>query len=212
MRKPREIQQNGTYHICALINRQEMIFSPSHCEDKEKDFIKELFLDVLKKAKTKYSFRCKSFCIMGNHIHLMIEMTNNESVSRLMQWILSVFALKYNRIHKYKGHVWYDRFKSKIVSSYMQFLNTFVYIANNPVRARLVYDPFEYQYSSVRCYREHDFSIVEVPDDAVMAAYHHYCSHFEYTFAIKPDKTLGFYPAKSGRKQADIKSLVDFRL
>ena len=36
MRKPRETQQNGTYHICALINRQEMIFSPSYFDDKKK--------------------------------------------------------------------------------------------------------------------------------------------------------------------------------
>ena len=200
MRKPRKIKKNGTYHICARINRQEMIFSSPCTENKKCDYIKELFLDVLKKAKTKYSFRCKSFCIMGNHVHLMIEITNNESISRLMQWILSVFALKYNRIHNYKGHVWYDRFKSKIVSSYMHFLNTFVYIANNPVRARLVHDPFEYRYSSLRNYHEHDFSIIEIPDDTVMAAYHHYCSHFDYTCAIIPDKTLGFYPEKSGRK------------
>jgi REP element-mobilizing transposase RayT len=200
MRKSREIKENGTYHICARINRQEMIFSSSDCEGKRKDYIKDLFLDVMKKAKTKYSFRCKSFCIMGNHVHLIIEITNDESISRLMQWILSVFALKFNRIHKYKGHVWYDQFKSKIVSSFNQFLNTFVYIANNPVRARLVYDPFEYQYSSLRHYHEYDFSIIEAPDDTVMAAYQHYCSHFQYTCAIIPDKTLGFYPEKSGRK------------
>jgi putative transposase len=200
MRKPRETEKNGTYHICARINRQEMIFTSPCTENKKCDYIKELFLDVLKKAKTKYSFRCKSFCIMGNHVHLMIEMTNNDSISRLMQWTLSVFALRFNRMHNYKGHVWYDRFKSKLISSYIQFLNTFAYIANNPVRARLVYDPFEYQYSSLRYYRDYDYSIVDPPDDTSESAYHHYYSDFDYKGAITPDKILGFYPEKPGRK------------
>jgi putative transposase len=201
MRKPREIQQNGTYHICARINRQEMIFSSSNHETKNSDYIKELFLQVMKEAKTKYSFQCKSFCIMGNHVHLIIQTTDNESISCLMRWILSVFAMRFNRMHNYKGHVWYDRFKSKIISSYIQFLNTFAYIANNPVRARIVSDPFLYQYSSLRYYRNRDFSILEVPDDDLMSVYNHYIAHFEDQSASLTHKTLGFYPEKAGRKQ-----------
>jgi hypothetical protein len=68
-----------------------------------------------------------------------------------------------------------------------------------------VYDPFEYQYSSLRHYHEHDYSIIEVPDEMVMTAYQHYCSHFDYACAIEPDTTLGFYPEKSGRKSVVFK-------
>lgn len=112
MKRYEEITRNTAKryisYMCPYQQAGNDIFSIS-LGGQKKDYIKELFLDVLKKAKTRYFFRCKSFCIMGNHVHLMIEITNNESISRLMQWILSVFALKYNRIHNYKGHVWYDR-------------------------------------------------------------------------------------------------------
>ncbi len=53
---------------------------------------------------------------MGNHFHLIIRPQKNENLSRIMQWILSVFALKFNRLFTYSGHVWYDRFTSKIIN------------------------------------------------------------------------------------------------
>jgi putative transposase len=201
MRKPRQIQQNGTYHICARINRQEMIFSSQNHEHKKSDYIKELFMQVMKQAKTKYKFRCKSFCIMGNHVHLIIQTTDDESISCLMRWILSVFAIRFNRMHNYKGHVWYDRFKSKIISTYIQFLNTITYIANNPVRTRIVNDPLEYEYSSVKYYRNQDFSILEVPDNELASMYNHFFINYEHQHALRTDKLLGFYPEKPGRKE-----------
>jgi len=64
----------------------------------------------------------------------------------------------------------------------------------------LVYDPFEYRYSSLRYYRDYDFSIVDVPDDMLLTAYYYFCTTFDYSCAITSDKTLGFYPGKPGRK------------
>jgi putative transposase len=146
MRKPRHIIPAATYHICARANRQELIL-----EDEQ---IKLLFLDVLMRAKKKYGFIFRNFCLMGNHIHLEITPQKDTSISRIMQWILSVFALQYNRLHNFKGHVWYDRFKSKIITSTQQLINTFLYIANNPVRAALVNHPLEFAYSGITFHRQ----------------------------------------------------------
>lgn len=115
----------------------------------EDEQIKLLFLDVLVRAKKKYGFIFRNFCIMGNHIHLEITPQEDLSISRIMQWILSVFALQYNKIFNYKGHVWYDRFKSKVIESVRQLINTFLYIANNPVRAALANHPLEFVYSGI---------------------------------------------------------------
>jgi putative transposase len=95
--------------------------------------IKELFLDVLKRAKGKYAFRLENFCIMGNHFHLMIRPEEKTNLSRLMQWIMSVFAMAYNKIHGLVGHVWGSRFYSRIVSGLREFLKMFKYIDDNPV-------------------------------------------------------------------------------
>ncbi len=146
MRKRREIIPEATFHICARANRQELIL-----EDEQ---IKLLFLDVLKRAKKKYAFIFTNFCIMGNHIHLEITPKDEVSISKIMQWILSVFALQYNKLFGYKGHVWYDRFKSKIIKSLQQLINTFLYIANNPVRAELVSHPLEFIYSGITFHKK----------------------------------------------------------
>jgi len=53
--------------------------------------MKDLFLEVIVRAKGKFRFRIENFCVMGNHIHLMIRPGTRESLSRIMQWVLSVF-------------------------------------------------------------------------------------------------------------------------
>lgn len=129
MRKPRELKEGASYHVISRANRKEMILNS--------DEVKEMFLEVIRRAQKKYKFLIKNFCIMGNHYHLIIKPLGKESLSKIMQWILSTFALKFNRMFGLTGHVWNDRFTSKILYSYMQYLTTFVYIANNPVRASL---------------------------------------------------------------------------
>lgn len=127
MRKPRELQQGAVYHVTAKANRGEMIL-----EDRG---MKDLFLRVIARARVKYRFRIENFCVMGNHIHLLIRPGERESLSRILQWILSVFAMAFNRIHGYTGHVWGCRFFSRIMASFQQFMKVFEYIDDNPVEA-----------------------------------------------------------------------------
>jgi hypothetical protein len=63
----------------------------------------------------------------------MIRPEEKTNLSRLMQWIMSVFAMAYNRIHGLVGHVWGSRFYSRIVSGLREFLKMFKYIDDNPV-------------------------------------------------------------------------------
>ena len=117
MRKPRILQDGALYHVTARANRKEMILDPHE--------IKELFLEVLRRAKGKYAFQLENFCIMGNHFHLMVRPEGKTNLSRLMQWIMSVFAMAYNRIHGLVGHVWGGRFFSRIVSGLRDFMKIF---------------------------------------------------------------------------------------
>jgi REP element-mobilizing transposase RayT len=70
--------------------------------------MKDMFLEVVKRAKRKYDFAVVNFCIMGNHVHFIIRPGAKENLSRIMQRILSVFAIRFNRQHRFIGHVWYD--------------------------------------------------------------------------------------------------------
>jgi putative transposase len=132
MRRPRELQDGARYHVTARANRKEMILDTSA--------MKELFLSVVKRAKVKYDFRLENFCIMGNHFHFVIQPGRGESLSVIMQWILSVFAMAYNKIRGLTGHVWGCRFFSRIIASLRELLQVFEYIDNNPVKSSQVED------------------------------------------------------------------------
>lgn len=157
MRKTRELKANAKYHVTAKVNRGEFILKDSK--------FKELFLEVVKRAKKKYEFQIENFCVMDNHIHFIIHPEEKENLSRIMQWILSVFARYYNKIMKLKGHVWYDRFKSKIISDIKQLIAVFNYIKENPVKAELVKEASEFEYSGISFIKKGDFSIIDPPAD-----------------------------------------------
>ena len=159
MRKPRIIVSNAMYHVVARTNRGEHMLST--------DTMKQLIYLVIKRAKKKYSFTLANFCLMGNHIHFMITPAPGENLSRIMQWILSVFALRFNTIFGLKGHVWYDRFKSKVIEDLRQFLNTFIYIVENPVRAGIVKHPHDYRFNAVTFLRRGLTSVADDPGEAV---------------------------------------------
>ena len=160
MRMPRQLRKNASYHVTAKFNRGEFIL-------KDKAF-KALFMEVLKRAKGRFRFRIKNFCLMGNHIHLIIEPLDNENLSRIMQWILSVFARNHNIKMGIKGHVWYDRFHSTIINSMRQMLRTFMYIAFNPVKAGISDNPLKHQYNGITYIKMKDFNILEPPDELVI--------------------------------------------
>jgi len=141
MRKPRVLLKGALYHVTARINRQEMVLDPSPMKDK--------FLDVLKRAKVKYKFTIDNFCIMGDHIHLLIRPGIEASLSRIMQWILSVFAMTYNRLYGLTGHVWGERFRSRIIAGLAAFIAVFGYIDMNPVKACLVSNPRDWRYGGL---------------------------------------------------------------
>jgi putative transposase len=130
---------NATYHVTARANRQEMVL---HCHA-----MKDLFLATIKRAKKKYRFQVHTFCVMGNHIHLIIHPDQGESLSRIMQWILSVFAMAWNRKHHTNGHLWGERFFSNIINNNKRdYVKTFLYVTENPVKAQIAgrVDQWEY--------------------------------------------------------------------
>ena len=138
MRRNRKLLEGAEYHVTARINRGEMIFQ--NYEDRE------LFLAILKRARKKYVFSLKNFCIMGNHIHLLIKPGKGESLSKIMQWILGVFAQLWNRKYKFSGHLWGDRFFSRILLGILDFLRVFIYIDYNPVIAGMVEKPEQWEH------------------------------------------------------------------
>lgn len=153
MRTPRQLREGACYNVTARINRKELIL--------DSKVIKELFLSIVRRAHRRYSFRIENFCIMGNHIHLLLKPENEDSLSSIMQWILGVFAMAYNKKRGLTGHVWGDRFHSRIIQNRRDFLHVFEYIDMNPVRAKCVARPEDWLYGGLSHALNGRYDIVE---------------------------------------------------
>ena len=116
----RQLKQGADYHVTCSINNMEHLMKP--------DEIKVLYQKVLAECKRKYLFLVFHFGIMDNHVHLIIR-PGKESLSKIMQWLNSVFAMRFNKLTGRCGHVWKCRFWSKIIDKIEQFKAVFDYIS-----------------------------------------------------------------------------------
>lgn len=124
------LRDGARYHVTIRANRREMIFA--------QDDVKRLFVSTLKEAKHRFDFNVENVCIMENHVHFILRPALGESLSVIMQWMLSVFAIRYNKRFGLTGHVWGERFYSKIIESMCEYIRVFTYIDENPFTAKLV--------------------------------------------------------------------------
>jgi len=125
---------------------------------------KKMYLTFVKKYQTLYKVRVYGYCLMDNHVHLMIDV-NGSDISKIMHGINFSYAQYYNRRHKRHGHLFQDRFKSKIVKDDRYLLALSAYIHNNPTDiSKYNTCPEKYYYSSLAVYlglRQDPFELVD---------------------------------------------------
>jgi putative transposase len=109
----------------------------------------ELFLELLDASVVRFGWLCHTYCLMPNHIHLLIE-TTEANISTGTQWLKGRYAQWFNKRNGQSGHVFEGRFYGELVESDEHFLELVRYILNNPVRAGLCADPGEWRWSSYR--------------------------------------------------------------
>lgn len=132
------------YHVVNRGNNRQEVFKD------RADF--EKYLDLLKRYKQQYGFRLYHYVLMNNHVHLLIETSDKGTISKIMQCITLAYTRYYNRRYKSSGHVWQGRFKSPVIEKDSYLLQCGRYIELNPLRAELVQDPGEYEWSSYMFY------------------------------------------------------------
>jgi len=139
----REKGEFSTYHIVQRGNERKNIFLRD--EDKLR------FLDTMAKTREKYNFLVYCYCLMDNHVHLLIN-DNGNDISKLMKSINVSYVSYFNRVNKRFGHLFQDRFRSEIIDEDPYLLEVSRYIHNNPVKAGIVEKPEEYRWSSYNIY------------------------------------------------------------
>lgn len=131
-----------TYHVINRGNNRDVIFA------EEEDF--RHYLNCIQRYKKKYMFKLFAFCLMTNHVHLLIKVTEHGSISKIMQSITVAHTRYYNFKYQRCGHVWQGRFESPIVSDDHYLMNVMRYIEQNPVRAKMVSKIDQYPWNSYR--------------------------------------------------------------
>lgn len=142
-RRIRIFSETGMYHIILRGVNQQVIF------EEPADYYK--FLSVMDYCKKKYGFSVHAYCLMSNHVHLLMTV-EPEVMSRIFQSFGSIFVKWYNLKYKRIGYLFQDRFSSFPVNKLSYFLNTIQYIHENPVKAGACRFPTDYPWSSCKCY------------------------------------------------------------
>lgn len=140
MARPLRIEYPGAvYHITTRGNTRQEVFLD--------DADREKFLEVLEQVIGRFNWLCHAYCLMSNHYHLLIE-TVDPTLSRGMRQLNGVYTQAFNHWHDRVGHVFQGRYKAILVEKEAYLLELARYIVLNPVRAELVKDPGDWEWSS----------------------------------------------------------------
>ncbi len=142
-RKPRIHVPGGFYHVMLRGNGgQEVFFTP-------RDHTK--FYSLLQEGVEKFSHRISAFCLMPNHIHLVIQV-DEVPLARIIQNLGFRYTQHLNHIRKTTGHRFQGRYKAILIEEDAYLLQLVRYIHLNPTRAGIVRAPEAYAWSSHRAY------------------------------------------------------------
>ena len=139
----RPIADGLIYHVINRGNNRQNVFR------KEADF--QAFLQALADLKARKPFELYGYCLMGNHVHLLLR-PGEVTISRIVQSLLVSHTQRYHKHHRSGGHVWQGRFKSPVIENDAHLLNVLRYIEANPLRAELVSCAEDYRWSSYRAH------------------------------------------------------------
>ncbi|KUG04059.1 hypothetical protein ASZ90_018505 [hydrocarbon metagenome] len=142
-RVQREYSPTGCYHIMLRGNERKNIFLD------ESD--RRRFLRTVLKKKSETELAIYAYCLMENHIHLVMREEQNE-ISNIMKGIATSYAMFFNTKYERIGHVFQDRFKSESVHDDRYLMSVIRYVHNNPVKAGIVVKAGQYEWSSYRSY------------------------------------------------------------
>ena len=112
-------------------------------------------MTVLRKYEPICGYKLIAYCLMSNHIHLLIQ-PGKISLPRIFQRVIPSFVYWYNKKYERVGALFQNRFRSRPVNNSTQMLTVIRYIHQNPIKAAICNHPGQYQYSSYRDYFDND--------------------------------------------------------
>lgn len=154
-RMARLLMNNSCYHIITRGNQKQTVFL------EEDDF--KTYLKKLKEYTKRFKAKLYSFCLMPNHVHLILEPQESKKLAKLMQGLNLSYTLYFNRKYNKVGHLWQDRFISKVIYKDEYLLDCIQYIESNPIRAAIINNPQDYAWSSYRLRLQQNYNLIDIP-------------------------------------------------
>jgi putative transposase len=156
-RHARSVFPGLPHHVTQRGNRREAIFFAG--EDRT------AYLDWLGEYADRDGVAILAYCLMSNHVHIVLVPPHTDSLERLFRSLHTRYALRVNRIKQWQGHVWQGRyFSAPLDETYLWA--AIRYVERNPVRAGLVSRAEDYPWSSAsaHCRRGHDALLCDHPE------------------------------------------------
>ncbi|MDD5729877.1 MAG: transposase [Candidatus Omnitrophica bacterium] len=143
-RAPRILVDNGYYHVVTRgIDRRKLF--RYNCDY-------DYFLKVTTKYLSKFQIYILHYCLMPNHLHLLVKAGKAEDLPKFMQAVLQVYAAYFRKKYDCVGFVFQNRYKSCLIDSESYLLECARYIERNPLRAKLIDNLLQYPWSSFLMY------------------------------------------------------------
>lgn len=127
------------HHITQRGNYRQTVFTSD--EDLNK------YLQLLQKYSAKYSLKIWAYCLMSNHVHYVAVPMNDYSLAKTFNALHMMYTRYFNQKSGGNGHLWQGRFYSCVLDEPHVYA-AMRYVENNPVRAKMVDRPENYQWSS----------------------------------------------------------------
>jgi REP element-mobilizing transposase RayT len=132
------------YHVLNRGNGKSRIFF----SDENYQF----FLRRMKKYLDVYKPVLVAYCLMPNHFHLLLGETVDGAIARFIHALQTSYSKALNKSMGKTGHLFQDTYKKIPIYTKPQLLQLSRYIHLNPVRAGLIENPEEWEYSSYKDY------------------------------------------------------------
>ncbi len=116
--------QGGFYHVYNRGIRKQNIFLDN------KDY--QRYTDRLKEYKGKHQVSIIAYCLMPNHVHLLIRQNGPQPASKFIQRLHTAYSMYFNKKYSEVGHLFQNRFKAKIISKDEYLMHLSRYIHLNP--------------------------------------------------------------------------------
>lgn len=141
-RLAREKSSTGIYHVMLRgIDKRDIFLQ---------DQDKERFLYYLFRARERGGFELYGYCLMSNHVHLLLK--EGEELGKSIKRITVAYVQWHNKVYERTGHLFQNRYRSETVEDDMYFIGVLRYIHQNPIKAKMVKNMKDYKWSSYHDY------------------------------------------------------------